>query len=133
LIAPHIRPAARTNTAPPAASSSAVATTDQLVVVSGIEKDSGAGVGEVTKGSIELLLRANVNAASWIVEQDDAWFRHQPLTDDNFLLIAAGERTYRNTQSLRANLKKLDHLVDRGPFGRLVDQTEMSEPLDCRK
>ncbi len=49
-----------------------VAAADQLLVVGAVEQDAGAGVGELAQEAVDLLLRADIDAAGRIVEEDDA-------------------------------------------------------------
>ena len=56
-----------------------------------VEQDRSARVGELAHQAVELLLGADVDAAGRIVEQDDARVGHQPLGDDDLLLVAAGQ------------------------------------------
>src|SRR5574337_1456551 len=69
----------------------AVTAPDELVIVGRIEEDRGAMVRKLAHEAIELLLRPNVDAARRVVEQNDARLGHQPLGDDDFLLVSAGE------------------------------------------
>ena len=68
-----------------------------------------------------------------IVEQDDARFCHQPFGDDDFLLVATGERRHRPIDAVRANLQELDHLIDGLRFGLAIDDAEPGEPVDGRE
>ena len=79
---------------------------------------------------VELLLGADVDAARRIVEQDDPRPGHQPLADDDLLLVSAGESGHRPIDAVRLDLEELRHLVDGRPFGGPIDDAEAAEPLD---
>ena len=84
-----------------------VATADQLVVVGRVKQDRGALVGQPANTLVELLLGADVDAASWVVEKDDARLGHQPFADDHFLLIAAGQSADRTVGAVTTDLQNI--------------------------
>ena len=68
----------------------AVAAADELIVVGRVEEDGRSCAGKLVQKRVDLLLGADVDPARRIVEQQDARLGHQPLADDELLLVAAG-------------------------------------------
>ncbi len=94
----------------------AIAAADQFVVIRRVEQDRRARFGEVPQQLVEFLLGADVDAACRIVEQNDPRPAHQPLGDDDLLLVAARERADRNVETGRLDGQQLHHLVDQPLF-----------------
>src|SRR5450830_319400 len=68
----------------------AVATTDQLGVVGGIQQHGDAFISQLAQQQVYLLLGADVDTAGRIIKQNDAWRVEQPLGYHYFLLITTG-------------------------------------------
>ena len=49
-------------------------------------------LGKVEDQLVDLVLRAHVDAAGGLVQQQDLRLGQQPAADDDLLLVAAGER-----------------------------------------
>ena len=69
----------------------AVAHAEQLGEFAGDEHHGFSGVGELVDDLVDLQLRADVDAARGLVEEDDAGLGHERLAEHDFLLVAAGE------------------------------------------
>src|SRR5579871_2640048 len=55
------------------------------------ENDADAGAGEGPDGAMDLLARADVHSARWLVEDQQPDPRAQPAGDQRLLLVAAGK------------------------------------------
>src|SRR5260370_40558384 len=69
----------------------AVAEMDKFWDFGGVKQHRAANLGIGANEAVELVLRADVDAARRIEQQQDAAFGEEPLGDRNLLLIAAGE------------------------------------------
>ena len=68
-----------------------VADPEQFGQLGGDDDDGFAGVGERVDDLVDLVLRADVDAAGRLVEDENVRLGEQPLAEDDLLLVAAGE------------------------------------------
>src|SRR6266516_2572707 len=66
--------------------------------------------GETMDQAIDLGLGADVDAASGLVEDQNVGVRQHPFTDDDLLLIAAGDGAYRRLQ-IAAKVEPRSHVL----------------------
>ena len=75
---------------------------DVLVELGGEHDDRQALAGERAEQLVEVVLRADVDAAGRVVEQEDLRAEREPARDDHLLLVAAGQRRDRILRRARA-------------------------------
>ena len=105
----------------------AVADELDLLELGGVQQDRRARLGEVAQQHVDLVLRADVDAAGGVEAEHDVDAARDPARDRDLLLVAA-----RQAPDLvagpRVDLERLDGAVDHLPLAREVDEAPLPEP-----
>ena len=80
----------------------------------GDEQDGAAGVAQGDELAVDELDGSDVHAARRLGDEQELWLQVELATDDQFLLVAAGERFCRTVDNRRTNVKIFQYLF--GPF-----------------
>src|SRR6056297_6026 len=107
----------------------AVAEADDLRQLAADHDHRDAALGELMDEEVDLALRADVDAARGLVQDQDPGIAQQDLGDDQLLLVAAGQLAGEGVQAADADVVAIDGLAQRGPLGGTIDQ-RMREPLE---
>jgi hypothetical protein len=84
---------------------------------------------QVVEDAVDLLLRADVDAAGRLVEDEDVAVLQQPLGDDDLLLIAAREVLDRLARRRRPDAQPADELLRLGAHLARLDEARPLEAL----
>ena len=86
----------------------AVAEADRLLESVGSQNDREALTGEGANEFVDLLLRADVEAARRVIEDEDSGLGVQPFRQNDLLLVAAGEVEAERIDAGRADFQPVD-------------------------
>src|SRR5712691_711684 len=101
-----------------------VAQGDQFRQLTGGDDQAQAVAAEEVDQLVEFGLRADIDAARRIVQQQNFRLRAQPARDDAFLLVAAAEAGDRRLRPGRLHRQTDDRLLGRGPLAAAGDQPQ---------
>ena len=101
----------------------AVGHAEDFLHFAGDKQDRHALAGEFLHEAVDLLLRADVDAARGFVEQQQARLQREPFADDDFLLVAAGEVERQLAVVRRLDAERRDHFLRDRAFLRVVEKT----------
>ena len=85
---------------------------------------------ELVHELVDLVLGADVDAAGRVVQDEDPRLGHQPLGDDDLLLVAAREGLDRDVDRGRLDGEALGELEGLGELGVAVDAHEAGEAVE---
>ena len=103
---------------------------EDFLDLAGDDDDGGAGVGQAPDERVDFGACANVHTTRWFVQQQDRRSMDQPAGQQDFLLVAAGERPGGPFGICGAQFQGVDLLPRRAAFGGLVKQALAREPLE---
>ena len=105
-----------------------VAHPEQLRQVRGDEHDPEALLREGRDELVDLGLRAHVDPARRLVEEQHPRVRHQPLPQHHLLLVAAGELVHDGEHSRRLDAQRVELRLHLRLAGRVIEQAAAGEP-----
>src|SRR6202020_553525 len=85
--------------------------------------------GQLGDKLVDLRLGTDVDAARWLVEDENLRLGHQPARDQDFLLIAAGKIDDRLFEIRRSNAQAVLLLLTERLNLALVDESRRGEPM----
>ena len=93
--------------------------------VAGNKQNCDALLSQLIHQGIDFLLGAHVDTTRWFIHQQDFGFRRQPLGDDYFLLVTAGQEFYWLFDMWSTNCHFFAHRIGQRKLTFHVDKTHL--------
>src|SRR5829696_7682211 len=104
-----------------------VAEVHHLVEIEGDEEDAAALVTLDDELLVDELDRSHIETASWLHGKERVWLAMQLTGDDQFLLVASGERSGRSVRAGSTNVERSHQPVGQRPAVSVVDPASRAE------